>query len=171
MGFILAEILDHRNTEILPIEKGVTGELILTNLQKKSQPLLRYRTRDLIEILSTDICNCGRQGFRFKVVGRSDDMIVIKGVNVFPSAVASVINKNLDVLTGEYQICIDRENPVKRLLIQAELRIDYQQNAKLYSRIIDEIDNEIGVRPELELLNPSSLPKVDGKSRRIQRVL
>jgi len=170
-GIILAEILDSISLEALPIEDGVVGELVLTNLVKKAQPLIRYRTRDVIEILGTDVCSCGRRGFRFRVVGRSDDMIVVKGINVFPGAIASVINKNLDLLTGEYQICVDSGNPVNKLLIKIEMRSIIPDHSDLFSRIVNEITIGLGVKPDIELVAPSTLPKVDGKSKRIQRIL
>src|SRR5215216_7645254 len=73
-------------------EQGAVGELVLTHLIKDCQPLVRFRTRDIIELTSTDRCQCGRTGARFRVMGRSDDMLIVRGVNVFPSAVAIVLN-------------------------------------------------------------------------------
>jgi phenylacetate-CoA ligase len=79
--YLYVEIYEPVSKTVKPIEAGVTGELVLTNLVKEAQPLIRYRTGDIVEIISTDSCSCGNEGFRFLLRGRSDDMLVIKGIN------------------------------------------------------------------------------------------
>jgi phenylacetate-CoA ligase len=102
------ELIDYKTLESVKIREGAIGELVLTNLHKESQPLIRYRTNDIIEIISMEKCKCNETGFRFNVIGRSDDMICIKGVNVFVSAIDKIIYNNSDILTGQYQININR---------------------------------------------------------------
>lgn len=170
-GILFVEIIDSKTLEFLPIETGVMGELVLTHLRKKSQPLVRYRTYDVVEIISTDRCECGRRGFRFKVIGRNDDMIVVKGVNVFPGAIASVLNRHLDHLTGEYQILLDRGNPARRIKIEAELKAGVSEVQSLHSHISEELKNKLSVKPELQFLNYGIIPRTEGKSKRVKRIL
>jgi phenylacetate-CoA ligase len=170
-GIILAEIIDTDNLESIPIEAGVIGELVLTNLRKQSQPFLRYRTCDLIEVLSVEKCTCGRGGFRFKVVGRTDDMVVIRGLNIFPGAIASVLNRSLDVLTGEYRMLINKENPVDRLLIEVEIKKGCADSQTLHNRLIKQLSDYLVIKPELRLIDCGRLPRTEGKVKRINRVL
>ncbi len=91
-GSLIVELYDFKVGKNVPLEPGEIGELILTNIFKKAQPLIRYRTGDIVEIVGTGLCCCGRRSFRFHVRGRSDNMIVVGGVNVFPSAIERILS-------------------------------------------------------------------------------
>ncbi len=89
-GFVHAELIDPETTEAVEIGEGATGELVLTHLRHRAAPLLRFRTRDHVEV-RTGPCVCGRTGPRVRCMGRTDDMLIVRGVNVFPSAVREVV--------------------------------------------------------------------------------
>jgi len=169
---LFPEILDPVSNVNKEIHDGVEGELILTNLVRESQPLLRYRTNDIIRILSVDPCSCGNKGFRFEVIGRSDDMITIKGVNVFVSAIEKIIFMNLELLTGVLQIHVNNHDPIDKLLIKLETKLQFPgPDIDFKTNLVREIKNRIAITPEIEFLPEGSLPRTEGKSRKIFRTL
>ncbi|MDA1349140.1 MAG: phenylacetate--CoA ligase family protein, partial [Chloroflexi bacterium] len=119
-GAVLPELIDPSSGDVLPIEPGASGELVLTNLDREAQPLVRYRTRDLIGVLGTGPCPCGRTGFRFRVAGRSDDMLHVRGINVFPSGIAEVLNTLTPDVNGEFQVVLSGPGPYDSLDILVE---------------------------------------------------
>src|SRR5207249_11757707 len=102
------------------IASGECAGFVLPPLRPDGQPLLRDRSGDVVAILGTDACECGRTGFRFRVLGRSDDMLIVKGINVFPSAVETVLAEMQPDLTGAFQIVLPRPSPLEVLSIRAE---------------------------------------------------
>src|SRR5206468_2019402 len=90
-GFVHAELIDPATAEPLALEAGATGELVLTHLRHRAAPLLRFRTRDHVRITGLGTCPCGRTGPMIRCIGRTDDMLIVRGVNVFPSAVREVV--------------------------------------------------------------------------------
>ncbi len=108
--YVLVEIIDPENGESQPIETGVTGELVYTSLERECVPLLRFRTRNRVTVLATS-CPCGRTGFKLRCIGRTDDMLIVLGVNVFPSAVKDVISSFHPRTTGEIQIVLHQPGP------------------------------------------------------------
>src|SRR5690625_719248 len=100
------ELIDPDTAAPLPLRAGERGELVLTHLEKECQPLVRFRTGDIIQVEETAPCRCGRSGFRFRVVGRSDDMVVVRGLNLFPTVIAAVLSA-LPELSGNYRILLD----------------------------------------------------------------
>lgn len=119
-GAVLAQIIDPTSGEDIPIDRGASGELVLTNLDREAQPLVRYRTRDLTEVLGVGRCGCGRTGFRFRVAGRSDDMLHVRGVNVFPSGIAELLNSMAPDVSGEFQVVLSHPGPYETLDIIVE---------------------------------------------------
>ncbi len=117
------ELIDPDSGEVLALEAGVEGELVLTHLQRDCQPLVRFRSGDIIAVDDTSPCKCGHEGLRFRVVGRSDDMVVVRGINVFPSMVAGVIN-GFEALSGNYRILLDTPPPYDLLPLAVELAAD-----------------------------------------------
>ena len=97
------ELIDPATGAVLPWREGERGELVLTHVSRQCQPLVRFRTGDIILLTGTGPARCGRTAPRFRIVGRSDDMVVVRGINVFPAQIAAVINRN-DALSGEYRI-------------------------------------------------------------------
>lgn len=165
----LAEIIDPVTGEQLPA--GQQGELVITTLTKEGTPLLRYRTRDLTSIDYTP-CSCGRTHLRIKrLAGRTDDMLIIRGVNVFPQQIESIIMEN-EGLSPNYQLIIDRKNNLDTLEICVEVdgqlfcdEIKHLQN--LEKRIQKKVKEFLGVTTQVRLLEPHSIERSQGKATRI----
>jgi len=165
----LTEIIDPKT--LLPAAEGEEGELVLTTLQREGMPLLRYRTKDLTRLI-LEPCACGRTHRRIeRIKGRTDDMLILKGVNIFPLQ----IEKKLMEISGvgtNFLIILEREEfndsmtvkvEVKRELFSGELR----QLEILRKKIIDELKSEILITPKIDLVEPDSIPKGEGKAVRV----
>lgn len=163
------EIVDPQTGEVLP--EGEEGELILTTLTKEGVPMLRYRTRDITR-LYYEPCACGRTNVRMELVrGRSDDMLVIRGVNVFPSQIESVL-MTVSGIGPHYQMLVTTESFMDRLEVQVEL-IDgnvlesYSSLEKLAGEIRSKIRSVLQIDVKITLLNPQTLERTTGKSKRV----
>ena len=109
---VFAELVDSKTQRRITIEPGATGELVLTNLERECQPLVRYRTGDLVTITAVDCCACGRTSWRFRVSGRCDDMFNVRGVNVFPSAIQNVLAGTSTTHVGPLSRPVARYGPL-----------------------------------------------------------
>ncbi len=164
----ILEIVDPRTLQPLP--EGETGEIVMTTLQRQATPLLRYRTRDLSHLVGGN-CPCGRTHRRLaRIKGRSDDMLIVNGVNIFPSQIEDMLMRIPEVGTN-YLIQLEKRGSLDRLLVKTEL------NARLFTgdpRALDDLRDRIGellrsailVKPTVELHEPGSLPVSEGKARR-----
>ncbi|MBQ2678511.1 MAG: phenylacetate--CoA ligase [Firmicutes bacterium] len=168
--YFLAEIIDPETLEPLP--DGEIGELVFTTLGKEGMPLIRYRTRDLCSI-TREKCSCGRTTARMsKILGRSDDMLIIRGVNVFPSQIETVIGK-FEELTINYKILVGRENNKDTFEINVELAEglaidDIRFIENLRKRVGHELRSLLGIGCDLRFLSAGSLPRSEGKAVRIE---
>jgi phenylacetate-CoA ligase len=162
------ELVDAETEAPLPFQTGQQGELVLTHLQRDCQPLVRFRTGDIIAIDETEPCQCGRKGMRFRVIGRSDDMVVVRGLNVFPTMVAAVINE-YDELSGDYRIILDQKPPHDILPVQVELAKGQHTTAGLAEIIEQAIKSKLGTTARATILPAGSLPVTGGKTRRVVR--
>lgn len=167
---VWAEIRKVDSDEAVAFDVDATGELVLTHLQRECQPLVRYRTSDVVEVLATEPCECGRASPRFRVIGRVDDMIVVRGLNVFPSTIAEVINTFSDQLSGAYFIDVDRHDPIRRIVVRAEASGSFG-DASVGDRLGEAILARLGIRVEVELASCGSLPAEESKTQRVRRVL
>lgn len=164
----LVETIDPESGEVL--EPGKKGELVFTMLTREAMPLLRYRTRDLAAI-SHEECECGRYHARImRVSGRSDDMLIIGGVNVFPSQIEEVLFKTPE-LGDQYQIFVDRVK-LDKMTIKVELSPEASEDDKLNrealkKKIVEELIAVITIRPRIELLEPKTIPRSVGKAVRV----
>lgn len=165
----LVETINPKTGEVLPA--GEEGELVFTSLTKTGLPVLRYRTRD-ISVLDTEKCECGRTHARMlRVSGRSDDMLKIKGVNVFPSQIEYAI-MGFPELALQYLIVLDRPGALDTFTVKVELAEATAKNPKmdlndLRRRILEKIHNITGLCPDLELLKPGEIPRTEGKAKRV----
>ena len=162
------EVIDPDSGEPLPWEDGVEGELVLTHLARECQPLVRFRTADIIVITNTGPCACGRTVPRFRVMGRSDEMLVVRGINVFPTAVAAIVN-DFSEFSGEYRIVLTDSGPYERLPLEVELAAGQEATAELASRLVEAIKGRLSVTAQLSLVSPQSLPRTAGKTQRVFR--
>ncbi len=164
----IAEIIDPDTGEVLP--EGEKGELVFTSLDKKAFPLLRYRTRDIC-VLSRKPCSCGRTFVRMaKPMGRSDDMLIIRGVNVFPSQIETVLLN--EGYTPNYMIEVDRVNNTDTLDVYVELSADKLSDttegvSALEKALSSAITTMLGIRPAVHLVPPKSIVRSEGKAVRV----
>jgi phenylacetate-CoA ligase len=155
---------------VLPWREGERGELVLTHVSRECQPLVRFRTGDIIVLTGTGRARCGRTAPRFRVVGRSDDMVVVRGINVFPAQIAAVLNRN-DALSGEYRIVLDGAGPYDALPVETEIAeaLSAQVPEQLAEVLAATIRHELGVTARVTLLPFGALPRTEGKTRRVIR--
>ncbi len=164
-----AEIIDSNTGEVLP--KGSQGELVVTTLTKEGIPMLRYRTKDITQI-DYEPCKCGRTFARMaKVRGRSDDMLKIRGVNVFPSQIESVL-MGFDKIAPHYQLVLTRANYTDRLEVKVELADEsllenYGELEKLQGSIHHNLKTVLGIDTKVSLVESKSLERFQGKAKRI----
>lgn len=171
---ILAELINPDTLAPIAIEEDQIGELVLTNLKREAQPLIRYRTNDVVKVLSTAICKCGQTGFKFEVVGRSDDMFVVKGVNVFINALSNIIHSHMGELSGDFQIHINVNPPVDKVLLMLERQnksISSTAFNDLHENIFNACKANLNISPEIMLLDFGGLPKTEGKTKRLFKTL
>ena len=165
----LIETIDPKTGDVLPA--GEEGELVFTTLTKTGLPLLRFRTRD-ISVIETERCECGRSHSRMmRIRGRSDDMMIIRGVNVFPSQIEYAI-MGLPELAAQYQIILERPEALDVFTIKAELteksvKSNQQKLEALKGKIKQKVNNITGLSPIIELVKPGELPRTVGKAKRV----
>jgi phenylacetate-CoA ligase len=165
----LAEIIDPETGERLPY--GERGEVVFTTLTKEAFRVMRYRTRDITS-LSADTCICGRTTVRMqRVTGRSDDMLIIRGVNVFPSQIESVL-VGIEGLEPHYQLILDRVGQMDTLEVQVEVTekvfSDEVKNLETLGRRIEgDIKDFCGVTCKVKLVEPKGIQRSEGKARRV----
>jgi phenylacetate-CoA ligase len=153
------------------LQEGEEGELVLTSLTRTGMPLIRYRTRDLTRIIP-GICRCGRTHRRIdRIKGRSDDMLIINGTNIFPMQIEAVLMKIPEV-GNNYVIEIQKKNFMDKIVIKVELNEEnfpgtLASTNQLEERITNELKNELLVTPEVKLVEASSLPVAEGKAKRV----
>ncbi|MBE7067213.1 MAG: phenylacetate--CoA ligase [Ruminococcaceae bacterium] len=164
----IAEIIDPDTGEVLP--EGSKGELVFTSITKEAFPLLRYRTRDIC-VLTREKCSCGRTLVKMsKPMGRSDDMMIIRGVNVFPSQIETVLLK--EGYAPNYQIIVDRVNNTDTLDINVELLPEQfsdtvKETAAYEKKLAESIKTMLGINPKVHLLAPKSIARSEGKAVRV----
>ncbi len=166
----IAEIINPDTGEVLP--PGEKGELVLTTINKEALPMIRYRTRDLSSLIP-ETCPCGRTHVRMnKVLGRSDDMVIIRGVNVFPSMVESVL-LTIDNVEPYYLLVVDRINNLDELEVWVEVSEkafsdEVRKLEQLGKLITRELESSLGVAVKVRLVEPKSLQRSEGKAKRVE---
>ncbi len=168
-GIVATELVEPESGEPLALSDGAEGELVYTHLMKEAQPVIRYRARDVVRILGTGPCACGRTTFRFRVLGRSDDMLQVRGINVFPSGVSNVLADLTDQLSGEFQIIVNHPPPHQYLHLRIELLqgLTPEHVGDLAQRIIHVLRERLGFRSAVELVPYGTLPRTEQKARRV----
>lgn len=165
----LAEIVDPETGE--PMPDGEYGELVMTTLTREGMPILRYRTRDLTRFLLGE-CACGRQHRRLdRIKGRADDMLIIKGVNIYPMQVEQVL-MGIPEVGQNYLIVLERQGFIDQMKVQVEMKQEYfvedmRGLADIQKRISRRLSDEILITPKIELVQHNSLPKSEGKAQRV----
>lgn len=168
-GFVHAELIDPDTGQTIPMSDGARGELVLSHLQHRAAPLLRFRTRDHVEIW-TSPCRCGRTAPRLRCIGRTDDMLIVRGVNVFPSAIREVVNEFQPEVSGHIlvkptQAGVKQEPP---LPIAVELARGAAPRAELAEAIRTRLRSVLVFSATIELLDHGSLQRSEYKSKLVQ---
>ncbi len=168
LDVLYAELIDPYSGEPKPWRAGESGELVLTHLCKQAQPLVRFRTNDIVQLSAIDKAACGRTAPRFRVIGRSDDMVVVRGINAFPTMIAAVVNQ-FGELSGEYRIVLSHPPPYDYLPLEVEPADALDDPVGLAGRLETEIKRTVGIRSRVKLLESGSLPRTEGKTKRVIR--
>ncbi len=168
-GLVHVEIIDPETDASLEIKEGVMGELVYTGLIQKGMPLLRYRSRDHVKVVSTETCQCGRGGFRIEVLGRIDDMLTVLGVNVYPLAVKDVVSKLIPRVSGNIEIQLENPGPVVAppLKVKVELGEAPGDKAELRKLVEHEIRSRLIFQAKVELVE--ELPQYQYKGKLIRK--
>jgi phenylacetate-CoA ligase len=165
----LIEVIDPKTLQ--HVRPGEKGELVVTMLQKEALPIIRYRTGD-ITVMYDEECPCGRVHPRIgRIQGRVDDMLIIRGINVFPSQVEYSLMTNPE-LGNEFQIVVDRRGALDEMLVRVELRPDYISDKlvdieALKGRITAKLRHTLNISPDVELVETGTLPRFEGKAKRV----
>ena len=165
----IAEIIDPDTLEVLP--DGSEGELVITTITKEGIPLIRYRTRDISK-LNTQVCSCGRTHARIaRVKARTDDMLIIRGVNVFPSQIESVLLA-VEGVEPHYEIVVTREQTMDNLEISVELSENFAFDTissveSLAKTITHKLESVLGISSVIRLVEPKSITRFEGKAKRV----
>lgn len=163
------EIIDPQTGE--PLENGEKGEMVVTMLQKEAMPIVRYRIRD-ITYLMEDECECGRTSPRIgRISGRTDDMLIIRGINVFPSQIEFTL-MNIPEVGQQYMIYVSREGALDDMLVQVEIREEafsdkVDEMTNLRKKIENELKKYLNIYARVELKAPGELPRFEGKAKRV----
>ncbi|MDT8861337.1 AMP-binding protein [Alkalihalobacillus sp. MEB130] len=171
--YVICEIIDPETGKVVPQSDHMEGELVYTAIDRECSPLLRFRTRDLVQV-DTRPCKCGRKSFRLKCVGRTDDMLIIRGVNVFPSAIKDVINSFRPRTNGEMSIILEEKPPLVHppLSIKVEHEPDLKENelTVLKKEIEGVLRSKLTFTSDVQLVPKGSLPRFEMKAKLIQQV-
>jgi phenylacetate-CoA ligase len=171
-GALIPELIDPETLEPIAMEDGAEGEIVFTTINREATPVIRYRVRDMARVF-TSPCQCGRTGFRFQVIGRTDDMIKVKGVNVFPSAVKGVIQSFSPETTGEFRIVLPHPGP--SFGENLTIKVEYGENIKkedleqLGVKLRTAIREKLVFSPVLEWLSPGALQRSQYKVAYFER--
>jgi phenylacetate-CoA ligase len=169
-GFVHAELIDPETGEARPLEDGASGELVLTHLKHRAAPLLRFRTCDHVTV-RTSTCPCGRTGPRVRCIGRTDDMLIVRGVNVFPSAIREVVAEFAPAVTG--RILVKPAAPGPRqdppVPVEVELAEGVAVNGSLTETIATRLRDALLFQAQVELVEWGSLARSEYKSLLVQR--
>ncbi|MFM9843456.1 MAG: phenylacetate--CoA ligase family protein, partial [Dongiaceae bacterium] len=168
---VFVELLDPATLRRLPIAEGSAGELVCTHLDKRCQPLIRYRTRDVVTVTGTGACKCGRTAWRFRITGRTDDMFNVRGVNVFPGAVRSIIVERPDLSSGQFRIHLRGPGPYDRIEARVEAAKDLppEKWPEAAAILTEAIKRRLRAGAEIGMVAFDSLPRTAGKTVWIER--
>ena len=163
------EIIDPDTGKAVP--EGQQGELVITTLTKEALPMLRYRTRDVTRV-TTERCECGRRHLRIKrITGRNDDMLIIRGVNVYPSQIEAVL-VGMPEIAPHYQLVVERKGSLDHVTVEVEASQDVPQSADAYARLAGaarhQIKSLIGITTDVVMKKPGDIPRSMGKAVRVR---
>jgi phenylacetate-CoA ligase len=169
-GYAVIELIDPDSGAVLPFEDGAQGEAVYTSIRREACPLQRMRSHDLMQVW-TEPCACGRTSFRFKILGRSDDMFIVKGVNVFPLAIQATLMALRPRITGEFQVRLDRPPPID-YAVPIRIEVARDLPAAAHVALIAELQHRIqqahNFASAVSLVEPGTIAS-EKKTRRVVR--
>jgi phenylacetate-CoA ligase len=165
------DLVDPETKTPLDIVDGVVGERVKTAIDWRAQPPLRYSVGDVYRVW-TDTCDCGVSGNRIEVVGRVDDLLIVKGVKLYPAALKNHVASLHPLVTGEFRIVLDgpppRVTPPLRMRVERGEGVSKQENARIAAELAETLHRKFAVRPEIEMLDPGALGRTTHKARLIE---
>ena len=170
VGFAVAELIDPDTGDVLPFTDGQQGEVVYTSIRREASPLLRMRSHDVMQVF-TERCRCGRTSFRFRILGRSDDMFIVKGVNVFPFAIQTSLMTLAPRLTGEFRVDLDRPPPIDYpvpLSVEISAEVGLDANDGLAREVVERLQRDVNFTASVNLVGPGTIAG-EGKTRRVIR--
>lgn len=169
--YCILELIDPETGQELELNDGATGEYVFTYLDWEGTPFLRYRMGDIMQVFTAP-CECGWPGIRLKLVGRTDDMLIVKGINIYPSAIKNILEKFTPRLTGAFRIVLDQPGhqvtPPLRLKVEHGPGLEQSRLAELKLEIEQYMSETARVRPEITFVPPYSLARSEHKTRYIE---
>ena len=169
-GIVVAELIDPDSGDPLPFIDGQQGEVVYTSIRREASPLMRMRSHDLMQVF-TEPCPCGRTSFRFRILGRSDDMFIVKGVNVFPLAIQASLLRIAPRVTGEFRVDIDRPPPIDYpvpLAVEVARDVPAARHEELVREVVSVLQRENNFTASVTLVEAGSIA-TEGKTRRVIR--
>jgi phenylacetate-CoA ligase len=169
-GFAVAELIDPDTGDVLPFIDGQQGEVVYTSIRREASPLLRMRSHDVMQVF-TEPCRCGRTSFRFRILGRSDDMFIVKGVNVFPLAIQTSLMTLVPRLTGEFRVDLDRPPPIDYpvpIAVEVGLDVAVDGHDALAREVVERLQRDVNFTARVTLVGPGTIAG-EGKTRRVIR--
>lgn len=169
-GIVVAELIDPDSGDHLPFVDGQQGEVVYTSIRREASPLMRMRSHDLMQVF-TEPCPCGRTSFRFRILGRSDDMFIVKGVNVFPLAIQASLLGIAPRVTGEFRVDIDRPPPIDYpvpLAVEVARDVPAARHEELAREVVSVLKRENNFTASVTLVEAGSIA-TEGKTRRVIR--
>jgi len=169
-GIAIAELIDPDTGDVLPFEDGQQGEVVYTSIHREASPLMRMRSHDLMQVF-TEPCACGRTSFRFRILGRSDDMFIVKGVNVFPLSIQAVLMKLAPSVTGEFRVVVDRPPPIDYpvpLTVEVARDLPAPRREELSRDVVERLQKELNFTAAVTLVQSGTIAS-EGKTRRVIR--
>ena len=170
VGFAVAELIDPDTGDVLPFIDGQQGEVVYTSIRREASPLLRMRSHDVMQVF-TEPCRCGRTSFRFRILGRSDDMFIVKGVNVFPLAIQTSLMTLAPRVTGEFRVDLDRPPPIDYpvpLAVEVASDIPVDGHDALAREVVERLQRDVNFTATITLVGPGTIAG-EGKTRRVIR--
>ena len=161
------DLIDPETDKPIEIVDGVIGHAIFTALEQEAKPFFKYAWGDLFQVFTKECPGCGFKGLRVRIVGRADEMLIVKGINVYPTAIKGVVNTFLPRVTGEMRIVLDSPGPMVNppLILKVEHGgLDESEHQTLKKEIVEEIKNKLEVRPDVELVAPGTFERAGGIS-------
>ncbi len=170
IGFAVAELIDPDTGDVLPFTDGQQGEVVYTSIRREASPLLRMRSHDVMQVF-TEPCRCGRTSWRFRVLGRSDDMFIVKGVNVFPLAIQTSLMTLAPQVTGEFQVDLDRPPPIDYavpLTVEVAADVPASRRDALGREVVERLQRDLNFSADVRFVGSGTIAG-EGKTRRVIR--